>query len=367
MKKIIISGIALTIMACGAPDKKTELEKLKKQKSEIESKIVAIEEELHKSGADSSKQKSIEVIATALDLQTFKSYIEIQGRIDADENVSLSTEIPGTITSINVKVGDQVKKGQVLAETDIRATQQQLADLQTNLDLATLVYEKQKGLWDLKIGTEVQYLQAKTNKQSLENKINALQQQISMSKIISPINGTVDMVNIKVGQAVAPGISAISVINFSHLKVKADVSESYASRVKIGNEVKILFPDMNDSITAKITHASRSINTLNRTFAVEVLLNNAKEYHPNMVAKLLINDYKSEKPEIVVPVKYIQRGTDETYVLLAKNNKAVKTPIKTSREYNGLIEVSSGLKEGDLLITGGYDMLNDGDAITVKK
>jgi RND family efflux transporter MFP subunit len=367
MKKLIISGIALTIMACGAPDKKAELEKLKKQKSELETKISAIEEELQKSGADSTKQKTSEIIVTPLALQTFKSYIEIQGRIDADENVSLSTETPGTITKISVKVGDKVHKGQMLAETDTRATQQQLADLQTNLDLATLVYEKQKGLWDLKIGTEVQYLQAKTNKQSLENKINALQEQIHMGKIISPIDGTVDMVNIKVGQAVAPGVSAISVINFTHLKVKADVSESYASRVKTGNEVKILFPDMNDSILSKISYASRGINSLNRTFAVEVMLNGSKEYHPNMVAKMLINDYKSATPEIVVPVKYIQRGTNETYVLIAKNNKAVKTPIKTNREYNGLVEVSSGLKEGDLLITGGYDMLNDGDAITIKK
>ena len=139
MKKIIISGIALTIMACGAPDKKAELEKLKKQKTEIETKIVAIEEELHKSGADSSQQKAMEIVATPLTLQIFKSYIEIQGRIDADENVSLSTQMPGTITKINVKVGDKVRKGQILAETDVSAAQQQLADLQTNLDLANLV------------------------------------------------------------------------------------------------------------------------------------------------------------------------------------------------------------------------------------
>jgi RND family efflux transporter MFP subunit len=189
-----------------------------------------------------------------------------------------------------------------------------------------------------------------------------------MSKIISPIEGTVDLVNVKVGQAVMPGLGAISVINLSHLKVKADVSESYAARVKIGNEVKIFFPDdMNDSIVSKISYASRAINSLNRTFGVEVALSNSKEYHPNMVAKMLINDYKSAAPEIVVPVKYIQRGTNETYVLLAKNNKAVKTPIKTNREYNGLIEVASGLNVGDLLITAGYDMLNDGDAITIKK
>src|SRR6202007_3226457 len=130
--------------------------------------------------------------------QMFKTYIEVQGKVDADENVSLSSEIPGTVTQINVKVGDEVSKGQVLAETDARATQQQMSDLQTNMDLATQVYQKQKNLWDQKIGTEIQYLQTKANKESLEKKMAALQEQVRMSKIISPINGTVDAVNIKI-------------------------------------------------------------------------------------------------------------------------------------------------------------------------
>lgn len=364
--KLLYISMATLMMACGGTDKKAELEKLKSQKSEIESKISTIEEEVAKSDT-TNKEKATEVIAMALTPQTFKTYIEIQGRIDADENVSLSTETPGTITNINVKVGDQVSKGQVLAETDVRAMQQQIKDMQTNLDLAKQVLDRQKNLWDQKIGTEIQYLQAKTNKESLENKMGSLQEQVRMSKIISPINGTVDGVFIKVGQSVMPGLSAITVINFSNLKVKADVAESYANRVKAGNEVLVLFPDMNDSLTSKISYSSRAISNLTRTFGVEVLLDNTKEYHPNMVAKLRINDFQSAAPEIVVPVKYIQRGTTDNYVLVAQNGKAIKKIIKTNREYNGMIEVTSGLTAGDMLITGGYDSLNDGDAITVKK
>ena len=364
--KLIYISIATLMMACGKPDQKTTLEALKKQKSEIETKISKIEEELAKSDT-TKKEKSVEVVAAPLAPQTFKTYIEIQGRIDADENVALSTEMPGTVTKINVKVGDVVSKGQVLAETDARATQQQMQDLQTNLDLAKQVYDRQKNLWDQKIGTEIQYLQAKTTKESLENKIASIQEQIRMSKIISPINGTVDMVNIKVGQSVMPGLNAITVINFSNLKVKADVAESYANRIKTGNEVQILFPDTKDSIDAKVSYASRAISALSRTFNVEVNLDNSKEYHPNMVAKLRINDFQSATPEIVVPVKYIQRGTSDNYVLVAEKGKAVKKVIKTNREYNGLIEVVSGLKAGDMLITAGYDVLNDGDAITLKK
>lgn len=367
MKNSILLFIMVALIsACGGSDKKAELEKLKKQKADIETKITAIEEELAKSDT-TTKEKLVDVIAMPLAPQIFKTYIEVQGRIDADENVSLSTEMPGTVTKINVKIGDEVKKGDVLAETDSRILYQQIADLQTNLDLAKQVYEKQKNLWEQKIGTEIQYLQSKTTKESLENKMATMQEQVRMSKIISPINGTVDGVNIKVGQAVAPGLGAITVINFSNLKIKADVAESYASRVKTGNDVQILFPDMHDSITAKLHYASRAINNLTRTFGVEVLLDNSKEYHPNMVAKLKINDYQSTTPKIVVPIKFIQKGTNENFVFVAENGKVIKKIISATREYNGLSEVTDGLKEGDLLITEGYDLINEGDNVNVKK
>lgn len=363
--KILYIALTSIIVACSSPDKKAELEKLRTQKNEIETKISALEEELAKT--DTTKQKLTDVVVMALAPQTFKTYIEVQGRIDTDENVSLSTEMPGTITKVNVKVGDQVQKGQVLAETDTRALQQSISDLQTNAELVNQLYEKQKALWDQKIGTEIQYLQAKTQKESMEKKLASLQEQVRMSKIISQINGTVDAVNIKVGQAVSPGMPAINVINLSNLKVKADVSESYANRVKIGNEVLVLFPDMKDSATSKVNYAARAINLLTRTFGVEVLLDNKKEYHPNMVAKLKINDYTSTSPKIVLPVKYIQKGTDEKFVFVVESGKVVKKPIAVAHEYNGMAEVTEGLTEKDLLIIQGYDLVNEGDKVNVEK
>lgn len=363
---ILILVMVALISACGGGDKKAELEKLKKQKTELETKIAAIEEELAKSDT-TKKEKAMEVVAVPVENKIFKTYIEIQGRIDADENVMLSSEIPGTITKINVKVGDEVSKGQVLAETDSRATQQQLAAMQVSLALVTQIYEKQKNLWDQKIGTEVAFLSTKTQKEGLETQMSAMQETLRMSKIISPINGTVDQLNIKIGQAVAPGANAISVINFSNLKVKADVAEAYTARVKTGNEVLVLFPDMKDSLTSKVHYASRGINNLTRTFGVEVLLDGNKEYHPNMVARLKINDYKSEKPEVVVPVKYIQKGAEESFVMVVENNKAVKKTVKIGREYNGAAEITSGLKEGDLLITEGYDLVVEGAEVKTTK
>ncbi|MEI6019663.1 MAG: biotin/lipoyl-binding protein, partial [Bacteroidota bacterium] len=163
---LAILVLTVIITACGAPNQKAQLEKLKKQKSDLEVKILALEEEMAKSDTTLFKEKAIEVAATALKPETFKTYIEIQGRVDADESVSLSSEMPGTITKINVKVGDKISKGQVLAETDSRAAQQQLAAAQVSLALVTQLYEKQKNLWDQKIGTEMQFLQAKAMKEA---------------------------------------------------------------------------------------------------------------------------------------------------------------------------------------------------------
>lgn len=370
--KFLYIALTLLVAACGVDPNaeltrlKGELEKVRSERSALDAEITKLEEEIAKLDT-SKKEKLVEVIARPLVPQTFKTYIEVQGRVDADENVGLSSEMPGTITKINVKVGQEVSQGQVLAETDVRAVQQQLAAMQVSLTLVNQMYEKQKALWDQKIGTEVQYLQVKAGKEGLESAIAGLNEQIRMSKIISPINGTVDRVDLKIGQAVAPGMPVINVINFSNLKVKADVAESYSARVKTGNEVLVLFPDMNDSIRAKVNHASRAIDPLTRTFNVEVNLDNKKEYHPNMVARLKINDYNSPTPKIVVPLKYVQKGLSESFVYVAENGKAVKKLIKVSREYGGNAEVSEGLNENELLITEGYDLIDEGDKIAIKK
>lgn len=368
MKKLfLIPGITLLMVACNSgKDPQTELNNLKKQEAEIKSKIAALEATLN-TGSD-SVQNGIAVSVAELKAEVFKNYIDVQGRVDAEENVSLSTEMPGTITKINVKPGDEVSKGDVLAETDARTITQNIADLQTNYDLVTQIFEKQKNLWEQKIGTEVQYLQAKTNKESMEKKLALLQQQLSMSKIIAPISGTVDAVDIKLGQMVAPGMPAIRVINFSNLKVKADVAETYASKIKRNNEVLVEFPDMGDSLLTKVNFVSRAISPATRTFLVEVLLDNKKEYHPNMVAKLNINDYQSAQPVIIIPVRTIQKDENNvSFVFVAENGVAQKRMITVGKEYKGKAEIKDGLKENDLLITLGYDVINEGDAIVYKK
>jgi RND family efflux transporter MFP subunit len=368
MKRLfLLPALAIAMISCnsGGDDKKEKLESLKKKEAEIKAEIATLEAEL---GTTDSTEKGIAVSVTSLKAVPFKNYIDVQGRVDADENISLSTEMPGTITRINVKPGDEVSAGQVLAETDARAVNQQISDLQTNAALVNQVYEKQKALWDQKIGTEIQFLQAKTNKESMEKKMATLQEQLRMTKIISPINGTVDAVDIKLGQAVSPGMQAIRVINFSNLKVKADIAESYASKIKKGSEVIVHFPDTQDSLVTKVNFVARAINNASRTFTVEVLLDDKKEYHPNMVARLNINDYQSPKPVITIPVRTIQKDeSNMPFVFVAENGVAKKRIVKLGKEYRGQAEITEGLKEGDVLVTLGYDLINEGDAITYTK
>lgn len=367
IKNFVLPALASSIILASCGENKESLSDLKSQQADLKTQLSEISSKILKLQGDSAK-KFVLVEANLITPTIFKTYINVQGRVDAEESVSLSSEMPGTITKINVKVGDKVSKGQVLAETDARALQQSIADLQTNTQLVNQLYDKQKALWDQKIGTEVQFLQAKTQKESMQNKLATIQEQVRMTKIISPINGTIDAVDIKLGQLTAPGMPAIRVINFSNLKIKADLAESYAAKVHKGDEVLVKFPDTNDTLTARINYSSRAINAMNRTFGVEILLNNKKEYHPNQIAILNINDYKSKNPVLTIPLNYIQKDLKGAhFVLIANVNKAEKRYIKVGKQYNGVTEIIEGLSETDLLITSGYDGLNDGDAIQIKK
>jgi RND family efflux transporter MFP subunit len=359
MKKIFLMMVTFSLLAaCTSSDKKTELEKLKKERDGLNEKIFKLEEDLAKT--DSTKDKNAKVVeCITLVPKTFNSYIDVQGKVDADENVSVNAEMAGTVSKINVKVGEEVKKDQVLAELDSKVFAEQVSEVQNSFELAKTMYEKQKSLWEQKIGTEVQFLQAKNQKENLEKRLATLQQQMEMSKMKSPINGIVDAVDIKLGQATMPGLAAIRVVNLCSLKVKAEVSESYLAKVKKGNDVEILLPDMQDTVKAKITYAARVISPMTRTFTVSVNLDCIKEYGPNMIAILKIVDYSNPKA-FVVPVSIIQKTGSGDFVYIAENNKAKKVKVKTGKIYGGKTEVVEGLKEGDKLITAAYLDLTDG-------
>ena len=359
MKKILIASVVLFLAACGnnPKDKKAQLDKLKKEQADINSKILKLESEI---GAKKEIEKDVtifEVKAT-----TFKNYIQIQGKVDAEQNVQVSPEAAGVITSIFVKIGQNVSKGQVLAQIDDAVLRQNIAQLQTSLDLATNLFNRQKNLWDQKIGTEVQYLNSKTQKEGLERQMSVLKQQASMFKIKSPISGTVDQLDYKIGQAVQPGIPGIRVVNANDLKAKALVSETYAGKITQGDEVLVIIPDASDSVRTKISFAAKIIDPMSRSFSIEVKLPSKSSYRPNMVSILKIADYVKLNAT-VVPIKAIQKSEKEEFLMINDQGKAKRVNVTVGNIYNGDAEILTGIKVGDQVILTGLNGLNDGDTI----
>ncbi|MCK9421977.1 MAG: efflux RND transporter periplasmic adaptor subunit [Bacteroidales bacterium] len=370
MKKILfISGLIFFLFSCGnhSTDKKVRLEQLKKEHDKLTIEIMQLEKELYPSG----REETTTVNVSELKKQSFEHYIEVQGRIDGNENIGVSPRnLGGVVTKIRVHEGDYVTRGQVLAELDADVLKQQLKDLQSKLAFATDIFNRQKALWDQKIGSEVQYLQAKNNMESAQNGINTLQDQIKMSVITAPIDGAVEDIPIKVGQMAssASPTPAFRIVNFSKAKALADVGEAYSSKIQTGDAVKVFLPDFDQELEEKVTFASKYINPTNRTFLVEVDLPvNKITFRANMIAVLRIKDYANPST-IAIPQNYIQTSRDEgQYVFVAKveNGKKVarKRPVTPFVTFNGLTEIITGLNEGDKIITAGYKDLYDGQLI----
>lgn len=369
-KLITLAIIITAVTSCGKPDKKAQLDKLIKQRDKLTEQIAALEKELKSSGADSSKVKSTDILVTDITLTPFDHFLEVQGKVDGEQNVAVMPQAPGVVTAVYVREGSPVRIGQTLAQLDDALPRQQLITMQQGLDFATTMFEKQKGLWEQGIGTEVQYLQAKNQKESLEKQIATVQEQISMYKIKSPINGTVEEVNLKVGQMAAAGVlPSFRVVNFSSVKVYADIAESYAPKVKAGNKAIIFFPDYKKEIPATVNFSSRYINPTNRTFQIEArLAPGSLEYRANMIALVRINDYHAEKA-VVLPVNAIKETVQGKFVFVAEtvNGKTVarKKSVEVGQTYNGMAEVISGLAEGDKVITTGQNGLTEGQSVAI--
>lgn len=371
-KTIAIALISSFIAACGPENtpeaKKAEIEKLKVQKEEIAAQIAKLEDELSAIGDSTSNDESrTKVVATtAVSMEPFIHAIDVQGRVDGDENITYSAKVPGTISKINIKVGQRVSAGQVLAEIDSKPLQLQLAAMQKQAELVNTLYEKRKQLWDQQVGSEIEYLQAKNQKESFDKNIESMKQQLDMYSIKSDYSGTVDEVNLKVGQNVAPGMPYVTVINPAKLKIKTDLSESYAGLISAGDLVNIHFPDLNKTMTANVTYASRTINQMTRTFEVEIKLPANEALQPNMIAKLSIIDYE-KLSALVVPINTIQQieGESIVFIALTKDGKTIaqKRVVTVGKQYEGKAEIISGLNVNDRLITVGFQDLNDGQEI----
>lgn len=359
MKQILLIAIIAFLAACSQPkDKKTELADLIKQRAELDGKITKLEAEVGIKDTSATKDVTVYEVKVA----PFNNYVEIQGKVDAEQNVQVNPEAQGIVTSVYATIGQRVNKGQVLAQIDDNVLRQSMSQLQTQIDLAVNLYNRQKNLWDQKIGTEVQFVSAKSQKESLERQMAVLNSQLAMYKIKAPISGTIEQMDLKVGQAVSPGISGIRVVNTSNLKAKAQVAESYLGRVGQGDDVQVIFPDIPDSLKTKVSFASRVIDQSSRSFDIEINLPSNAKYRANMIVVLKVVDYKNPKA-ITVPVNAIQNAENGQYVMTVANGKAKRVAIKIGRTIDGKAEILSGLTAGDKIVVTGIGDLNEGDSV----
>lgn len=368
---ILALAIITTLMACGASspsgdDGLTRLNELKDQRSALEKEISALEQQLEEEGIIQKRYRKVGL--SELKAAPFRHYIDLQGKVDADESVAATSRIPGALQKVYVENGDKVSKGQLLAEVDNAVMMKNLAELEGQLALAKDLYLRQKSLWDQNIGSEVQYIQAKTNMESMERAIATLEENLAMTKIYAPTSGTVDMVMLKQGQAISPGIPLCSILNLDDLKIVGSVTEAYAAKVKKGDQVKVFFPDMDKEITTKVSYVSRQINPANRTFLIECDLGKG-EYWANQIAVLKIVDY--EVPEAIsIPVNLIQTAPDGDFVLVANETgegqhaTVDKRIIEQGRIYNGYVEIREGLKPGDQVISTGFQDVTPGETVS---
>ena len=364
--------LALGLLAsCGQKDPKAELADLKKEQASNQAKIAELEAKAGASGEKPAIQAApVSVIKVAP--EAFNSYLELQGRIDFDQNATVASRAAGTLTSLRVQRGDRVSKGQTLATVDAAVLDASISELRTRMDLARVVYEKQSRLWKQEIGTEIQYLQAKNNYQALQSNLSTLNRQRALYSVVAPFAGTVDDVLPKLGETVAPGTPVVKLLSSGSTgKIVVDVSEAYASRIKVGDKALVTIPDLgSEELTATVRVVTSTINPTSRTFTTELRLNGNKagQLRPNMVANVRIQNY-NRQDATVLPVDLVQKDEQNSFVLVVNDKGgqkvATKRIIQIGNTYNGKVEVKSGLQPGDQVISAGYQNLNEGQAVSL--
>ena len=389
--QIVFIASAFTLASCGAKtengnsavtEKRAKLDELKKQQVTIVTQITALEKEIAKLDPASAKEEKAKLVTIQpLSPETFTHYIDLQGKVES-ENISYVTPrgAGGQIKELFVKRGDNVSKGQLLLKLDdaiarqsVVAAEQGIQTLKVQLDFAKNLYQKQKNLWDQNIGTEVQLITAKNNVDNLSGQLKNAEEQLKITKeqyqftsVYSDVTGVAEDVNVKVGEMFT-GIGQIRIVNTTHLKVTTQIPENYIDRVKVGSHVKISLPDINKTIDAAISVSGKLIDANSRSFYVESKIPTDKDFHPNQVALVRIQDYSTANA-ITVPINTQQTDEKGKYIMVAakENGKMIarKRMIVTGQFYGDKLEVISGLQAGDLLITDGYQSLYDGQLIT---
>lgn len=343
-------------------EKRSEIRELQDQLGQIESKIAELE-------PNRSGTKSL-VTTQEVVRKDFRRYVTIQGAVASKHLVTVSAEVSGRLTAVTVEEGHPVKRGQLIASVDLESIKKKREELETQLELARDIFERQERLWSQEIGSEVQYLQAKNSVARLEKSIETIDYSLTKSNIYAPITGVVDIVNLRTGELAQPGMPIVMIIDTRHIKVVADVPENYLGKINKGNKVNIHFPALNMSVEAPVTLIGRKIHPANRTFKIEIdLPDDSGLLKPNLLSEVQINDYL-EPDVIVISQELIQQevgGRDFVFVARTGDDgvQSKKVYIETGQSYEGEVVVSSGLDENDVLIVDGARGLGDAQYIKI--
>jgi RND family efflux transporter MFP subunit len=370
MKKIFISaGLAVGLVAC-APSADTPVAMLKEQKdslktvyAEIKAQIIEINEEIKR--LDTTKVKLKPVTVTPAEIGTFEHFFVVHGNVDTKENILLYPESMGRIKKINVEAGASVSKGQIIAELDASTLESGISELKTSLELATSVFERQEKLWDKKIGSEMDFLQAKANKESLQKKLNTMYEQLDMFKVKAPISGYVDEVFPNVGEMAAPQAPFVRLINTQDIEIKSDISEDYITKIGKGNLVKVQIPGSDNKFESSIETVGAFINPNNRTFKATIKLDNGRGLKPNQLAKIHVRDFVLDSA-VIVPSRVIQQNRKgEQFLFVVNGDKVEKKFITSDWSYEGSAYVREGLVGGEILVDKGSRSVQEQEQVKV--
>ena len=384
MKQIIVLSLSLLVWwGCGDAgvasekvfdinEKRSQLQAKRAELNKLTVEIEQLEKEIEIMNPDVKSARRKLVTRGLVGREDFARYINIQGTVEADDLVEVSAELGGRIIRLHVKEGDNVRQGDLLVELDLEQLDKQIAEIEVSLDLAKTVYERQSRLWEQKIGSEMQFLQAENNLKRLEKNLEMLTFQRSKSKVYAPSSGVVERLILQIGEMTAPGTPILQLLDLNSLKVVANVPENYLSVVRKGAKVEVSIPALDRKAMAVVKMIGNTINPANRTFEVEATLENKdKMLKPNLLANMFIREYFSPN-QLILPIELVQQEIDgREFVMVEEETTAgavaSKKYVETGLSYEGKIEILSGLQDNEKVIQEGARGLKDKEPITVIK
>jgi len=387
MKNILsILTLALIVSSCGGDESKKQtvesiiakgdLTAMRAKKEAIKQNIAELNTQIESLDAVLAKNDTVkkEALVTAMTIKDtlFTHFVEVQGNVETKQNVLIYPEYSGTLSRVLVKEGQRVSKGQTLARIDDGGLSSQVAQLESQEALAKTTFERQKRLWDQKIGSEIQYLQTKTQYESAKNAVTQLKSQLGKTSVKAPFSGIIDNVITEQGTVVAPGQAIFRIVNLRDMYVSANIPERYLGTITKGKQVKVDLPVQGKTFDSKVRQTGNYINPTNRNFMIEVNVPNKDgNVKPNLTARLSINDYTAENA-ILIPLDVINEdgeGNQYVYTASAKANSqsatAMRQIIKTGQSQGNLIEILEGLKDGDQIIVEGARSVKDGQEVRI--